>query len=188
MPKLELLVGTIASGKSTYSKKRAKEGAVIINDDSLVTALHGGDYKLYRSDFKPLYKSVEQSILALSLLNGRDVVVDRPNLTKDSRAKYLAIARAMEFESALILFPFTEPRTHALRRASHDMRGYTFEYWNKVAEAHISQYEPPEIDECYTYVTQMGVEEAIEKPRKDTKYEGVCDHCDFYLANCRCDD
>jgi dephospho-CoA kinase len=35
-PKIEVLVGMIASGKSTYSRSRAQDGAIIINDDGPV--------------------------------------------------------------------------------------------------------------------------------------------------------
>ena len=52
---LELLVGPIASGKSTYSNKAAKEGAIIVNDDAIVTALHGGDHTLYDKALKPRF-------------------------------------------------------------------------------------------------------------------------------------
>ena len=37
-----VLVGPIASGKSTYAQKMAVErGALIVNDDSIVTAIQG---------------------------------------------------------------------------------------------------------------------------------------------------
>ncbi len=39
--RVELLVGMIASGKSTYARRRAAEGAIIICDDAVKAALHG---------------------------------------------------------------------------------------------------------------------------------------------------
>jgi len=157
MSKLELLIGTIASGKSTYSRQRSKQGAIIINDDALVTALHGGYYNLYNKDLKPLYKSVEQSIMIHCILSGVDVVIDRPNLTKASRAKYLAIAKAMDIEVAQVIFPFQEPKVHALRRMGDNTRGYSFEHWLNVAKDHIGRYEPPEVDEGHDYIMQIEV-------------------------------
>jgi hypothetical protein len=40
---MQILVGPIASGKSTFARKRATEGALIINDDALAAILHAGD-------------------------------------------------------------------------------------------------------------------------------------------------
>ena len=39
-PKVEILVGPIASGKSTYLKHRVSQGAITINDDAIVNAVH----------------------------------------------------------------------------------------------------------------------------------------------------
>ena len=160
-PKLEILIGTIASGKSTYCTKRAEQGAIIVNDDAIVTALHGGNYKLYNKNLKPLYKAVELSIMMHSLIGGLDVVIDRPNLTRASRAKYLAPAVAMEFQVGFVVFPFKEPKVHAIRRCTDNTRGYDFAYWRRVAEHQIGQYEPPEVDEGQSYTWEL-VEEMEE--------------------------
>ncbi len=154
-PKLEILIGTIASGKSTYCTTRAEQGAIIINDDAIVTALHGGNYQLYNKKLKPLYKAVELSIMMHALIGGFDVVIDRPNLTRASRAKYLAPAVAMEFQVGFVVFPFKEPKVHAIRRCTDNARGYDFAYWQRVAERQISQYESPEVDEGHAYVWEL---------------------------------
>ena len=39
MPRIEVLVGMIASGKSTYARKRASEGAVCYDTDSCLGAV-----------------------------------------------------------------------------------------------------------------------------------------------------
>ena len=57
---IKVLVGHISSGKTTYSSQCAREGWVIINDDAIVNAVHGGDYTLYDKQWKPLYKGCEQ--------------------------------------------------------------------------------------------------------------------------------
>ncbi len=43
-PTLELLVGNIASGKSTWTAARAEQGWLTIENDSLLRSLHGGRY------------------------------------------------------------------------------------------------------------------------------------------------
>ena len=49
---IKLLVGCIASGKSTYCRNAAKAGTIIINDDDIVNMLHGGQYGLYDKKLK----------------------------------------------------------------------------------------------------------------------------------------
>jgi len=149
--RLEVLVGTIASGKSTYCRGRAAEGAIIINDDAIVTMVHG-DYRKYDKELKPLYRSIELSIMCLALNAGRDVIIDRPNLKKSSRAKYAAPARAMEFDVAFVLFPFVDPSEHARRRMESDGRGYDQGYWERVASEQMGLYEPVSESEDYTVV------------------------------------
>lgn len=72
---IEVLCGMIASGKSTYCVKKAKEGYVIVNDDSIVNAVHGGVYALYDKSFKPLYKSIEDHILHTAVAMGKHVII-----------------------------------------------------------------------------------------------------------------
>ena len=43
-PTLELLVDSIASGKSTWTRMRADQGWLTVNNDSLVRSMHGGQY------------------------------------------------------------------------------------------------------------------------------------------------
>lgn len=153
-PKIELLVGTIASGKSTYALRRAREGSIVVNDDSIVTMLHGGDYKLYSKDLKPLYKTVDLVVVTTALAMGLDVIVDRTNMTRASRKKWTGLASSFDVHIFAIQFPFETPEVHALRRMDHDPRGYTYTQWIEVAERHIRQYEPPSLYEGFDNIFQ----------------------------------
>jgi len=55
MRKIQILVGMIASGKSTYSKHAARLGFIVVNDDAIVNAVHGEDYTLYDKKLKLLW-------------------------------------------------------------------------------------------------------------------------------------
>ena len=144
MQRLELLVGPIASGKSTYCRQAAADGKIILNDDAIVTALHGGDYRLYSELLKPLYKAVENQIVMGALMMGKTVVVDRPNHSKQMRKRYIALAHSFDCEVDVVMFKREKPEIHALRRFNSDSRGHSMEYWIKVAKYHDSLYEPPD--------------------------------------------
>ena len=134
--KLELLCGPIASGKSTYCRQAANEGAIILNDDSIVTAIHGGDYRLYNKSLKPLYKSVENSLISTALAMGLRVVVDRPNHSIKMRQRYIAIGKSFDVPVEVILFKRELPEIHGERRFKSDARGHDLNYWIDVARAH----------------------------------------------------
>lgn len=153
----EVLVGMIASGKSTYAAKRAAAGAVIINADAIVTAIHGGNYKLYHDAYKPVYKGIEHSIASLAVAAGRDVVVDNCNQSVATRARWIAVAKSLSQPCVAVVFPKETCEVHAKRRASADARGYTEEQWLGVAKRHSAQYVQPNESEGF---------DAIRTPEK----------------------
>lgn len=138
---IEILVGNIASGKSTYAAKRAKEGALIINDDSIVTSVHG-DYKLYSKKAKCVYKNVEMAIFNSAAHLGLDIIIDKTNMTRATRLRWETLGKAYEIPVKLVVFKMEDPEVHAARRFKSDARGYSYEEWLKVAERMNAQYEP----------------------------------------------
>lgn len=142
--KLELLVGPIASGKSTYCRKAADEGAIILNDDSIVTALHGGDYRLYKEGLKPLYKTIETTIVSTALAMGLRVIVDRPNHSRKMRRRFIGLAHSLDAMVQLVMFKRETPEVHGQRRFNSESRGHSLDYWVNVAKAHERIYEPPD--------------------------------------------
>jgi len=151
MSKLEILCGPIASGKSTYCKQAAEQGAIIVNDDAIVMALHGGNYKLYNEKLKPIYKGIEDFIIRTSLLLGQTVVVDRPNLKRKTRQRYTKLVvqlkkyHSFKIPVYLIVTDKEDPSIHAERRAKYDNRGMSYKEWLEVTHRHNKIYEPPDL-------------------------------------------
>lgn len=154
MPKLVVLIGNVASGKSTYCKQAAAHGSIIVNDDSITNAVHAGLYTQYDKSLKPLYKSVENTIIQLGLALGRNVIIDRPNIRRASRRRYIGLAHSLDAIVELVMFPREIPEIHAQRRANHDARGYNYDYWLKAAQVFDTKFEPPTADEGYDEITQ----------------------------------
>jgi predicted kinase len=152
---VEMLIGMIASSKSTYSRKRAMEGALIVNDDSIVNAIHAGMNTLYQEDLKFLYKYIEDTILSDGVIHSKDVVIDCPNLDKKRRSRYINNIRDLDVKIVAIVFPMVSPEEHALRRFNSDSRGYDLEYWTKVAREHFKSYEPVSIDEGFNEIIYL---------------------------------
>jgi hypothetical protein len=153
---IEVLVGMIASGKSSWAKDRANEGAIIINDDAIVNAVHADIYTLYSKSLKPLYKSIEDHIFHTAAAMGLDIVVDKGlSQSAASRQRWIALGRSLDISVHCILFEVFEPEIHAQRRFDSDNRGWSLEYWKDVAQSHYDRYEPPTIEEGFdTVVTR----------------------------------
>lgn len=151
MPTLEVLVGMIASGKSTYARKRADEGALVISHDDLTEMLHAR-YR-YEDGLREVYRGIEKALAVEILLSGRDVIIDRTHLTRESRARWVRFARATIYRPRIVavVFPVESPGVHAERRFESDSRGRPWEDWVRVALHHHAQYleEPIKDDEGF---------------------------------------
>ncbi len=161
-PVVQILVGMIASGKSTYARFAAATGAVIVNDDDIVMALHGGNYDGYQDALKPLYKSIENNIVTTAVALGRDVVVDRGlNVSALARSRWLSLARSLDVPCEAVVFPVESPAVHATRRSRHDDRGLSFEAWLSVAQKHAQQYCQPRAEEGFAGVFDVEFERDV---------------------------
>lgn len=159
-PKMYMLVGMIASGKSSYCKNAAKAGHLTLNDDSVVNMLHADNYSLYAKELKVLYKSIETSIASLALCHGKSIIIDRGvNVSDKGRKRWLALAGSYDVPCEAIIFPHTHTSVHATRRVKHDGRGYGFEYWFDVANHHESIYVEPTLGEGFDKIHQISFEQ-----------------------------
>lgn len=153
--RLIILVGMIASGKSSICAQKAQEGALIINDDAIVSAVHGGNYRLYNKALKPLYKTIEQTLLATGLAMGRTVIVDRPCFKRMTRLRYVSLAKSFDAPITCYTFVKEHESIHAERRYHSDPRGYGMDYWMEVATRHSAQWEEPALEEGYDELVKV---------------------------------
>jgi len=148
--RIEVLVGMIASGKSTYARKRADEGALVISHDALTEMLHAS-YR-YEESLWQAYRTMEESIAFNCLSAGRDVVIDRTHLTHESRQRWIKLrdnyvslntfnGREPQVSIVAVVFPVEAPAIHARRRELHDDRGRSYDEWFKVAAHHYRQIQ-----------------------------------------------
>lgn len=94
-PKLLVLKGLPASGKSTYAKRMTEQGYIRINKDDLRESLFGGNYK--RKDEKTIIR-VRNAIIEDALSHNKSVVVDDTNLNPIHIKDLTAVARKFNVE------------------------------------------------------------------------------------------
>jgi predicted kinase len=151
--KLQVLVGMIASGKSTYARQAARHGVLCVNDDAIVNLIHADQYDLYDPKIKALYKSIENHIVGTCLALGRNVLIDRGlNVSPKARQRWIALARSFDARCEALVFANEGPQAHAERRFQSDSRGCSLEFWMKAARRHDSLFVPPTLEEGFEAV------------------------------------
>jgi predicted kinase len=83
-----ILIGNIASGKSTAALEFLKYDFKVVSADGIRRALHGGEY-IFDKQVESIIWSCEFRLFTLLLEHGYSVVVDATNLTKYRRNRYL---------------------------------------------------------------------------------------------------
>lgn len=160
MSKIQVLVGMVASGKSSYCRNAAKQGVICMNDDAIVNMLHGENYTLYDPKLKLLYKSIENHVIATSLAMGRIVAVDRGlNIDARGRARWVSLAKSFDVPCEAILFHKDTPEIHAKRRTQSDARNRTYDYWLSVARNHSARHVEPTTEEGFTAIHYVSFED-----------------------------
>lgn len=163
-PTIEVLVGMIASGKSTYARERADQGALVISHDDLTQMLHAR-YR-YEPGLRACYRAMMVQLAVNAIVAGRDVIVDRTHLTRESRQLWIETARGAGVRVIAVVFPIEPAAIHAERRFRADARGRTLEEWHQLAAHHAVQagVEPLMIAEQFDAIDwRSGVpREAIE--------------------------
>lgn len=149
MSKLIVLVGNIGCGKSTEAARLAKEtGAVVVNMDSIQQMVSGGVYGAYDVAKKELYQDIEHIAIKSALERGLDVVIDRTNMDKKRRARFIAIGKCHGAE--ICSFDFGPGTESDLERRLTDPRDIPAEKWREVFESMSNAYEQPSSDEGFT--------------------------------------
>ena len=160
MAKIQILIGMIASGKSSYCKNIARKGHLCINDDAIVNMLHADQYNLYDQNLKLLYKSIENHIISSALCLNKNVLIDRAlNISFQGRQRYIALAKSFDVKCEALVFTNEGPEVHALRRTQSDCRGYDLDYWMRVAKTHDKLYCEPTLEEGFDNIYQVSFEQ-----------------------------
>jgi predicted kinase len=156
---ITLLCGTIGSGKSSFTKTQCSISPLTfcLNDDALITMLHGGNYS-YNKSIEQVYKIIENSIIDKVLGCGLSLIIDKTCLNKKSRQRYIDFAKTYKQKINCIVFPIESPEIHARRRYEHDNRSLSYEKWLSVAQEHISKYEEPSIKEGFNEIIRYSRE------------------------------
>lgn len=146
MPCLTLLVGNVGSGKSLLASKLSRlHGDVVLNLDAIQESMSGGRYNAYDANKKEIYSAIEKILVGESLKMGFGVVIDRTNMSREIRKKYIDLAK--EHKVPVMCFNFGPGTSEELQRRIDNPRDHSPEKWREVHTRLRASYEEPSSDE-----------------------------------------
>lgn len=153
LPAMHMMIGNVGSGKSEMAKHLAKKfNAVIVNMDGIQESMHGF-YGGYRQDIKSLYQKVENDIIEGALESGVSVVVDRTNMDRKTRKRFVDIARKYRVEIHAYEMPSLFEEDIEIRMKNH--RNISRNKWISIMAELQSRFESPELDEGFSSVKHV---------------------------------
>jgi predicted kinase len=158
MSKKELIIaiGNIGTGKSLIARKYALKGYVVVNMDSIVTMLDGGEFGRYDSDKAVLYRTIEKAVLHELFETERPVFLDRTCVNTIAREKYIIMAK--EYGYKVTALDFGPGDIATVQRRKEDNKGVSIETWDSVHQYFKTRYEPADLKE--------GFDDIIEAPKR----------------------
>jgi Predicted kinase len=153
---MNIFVGNIGSGKSVVARKLAFQGAAVFNMDSFQQMIAGGEYGAYDVAKKDIYQEAENLTIRKALEAGLSVVVDRTNMDRKRRERFIKIGQ--EFGAHIVAYDWGMGTPNNVLRRMKAPRGIPMQQWQDVYGTMLRSYEPPCIEE--------GIDEIIIPPAK----------------------
>lgn len=153
---LIIAIGNIGTGKSLIARKYALKGYVVVNMDSIVTMLDGGEFGRYDSGKAVLYRAAEIAILHELFEAESPVFLDRTCINTIAREKHILMAKEYGYKVTALDFGPGDMAT--VQRRKEDNKGVSIETWDSVHQYFKTRYEPADLKE--------GFDDIIEAPKK----------------------
>ena len=149
--RMYIMCGNVGTGKSLFAKKIAKlEGGVIVNMDSIVESVHGGDNDRYNSVLRPIYHAAEKALIAEAAKESVPIIVDRTCIDRNARSRYIQAAKRRGYRVIAVDFgPGTEDSLH---RRVIEGRGIPRFQWEGTHSYMQGKWEPPVLEEGFDHV------------------------------------
>jgi len=145
-------VGNVGTGKSLIARKYAQNGCNVINMDTIQAMIAGGIYGRYRNHKRQVYHEIETAAIKASIENKQSVYIDRTNINRKTREKYLKIGK--EHGSYVVAIDFGPGGVSSIERRQEDPKGISNKTWSVVHSDLQNKYEKPTTEEGFNLVTQ----------------------------------
>ena len=151
MKRLIILVGNIASGKTTLVKDLVKLGYLVLSRDDIRYMLGGGEY-IWDTNLEKIIKDIQLSLLRKIVRKKYDVVIDGTNMSMMSREDALAIANKAGYETIAYVMPKISKKKSVERRLANNHGNTTKKQWEDIWLKFDMWYEEPTHEEGFNKI------------------------------------
>lgn len=151
MPNLKVFTGNIGCGKSFLASRFAKQfNDVVVNMDSIQQMVGGYEYGLYDNNKKEIYQSIETAAIEQALSGGHGVVIDRTNMDRKRRARFIEIGK--KYAANIISYDWGIGSIDGANRRIKHSHSIPASTWGQVYEFMKKSYERPSLDEGFSKI------------------------------------
>ena len=150
-----VLVGQIASGKSTWVNNQDMEGVIISKDDLRKNYAYMiyQDY-IYDDYLEPIIQNIcELTLYACLHLEVENIIIDETNMTRKSRSWIFDVRDISDYRVVAVVFPDFGEDVHVQRRMKDNHGQVTETKWREVYRDKKKRYQEP--------IEQEGFDEII---------------------------
>jgi len=122
-----ITIGLPGSGKSTWSRDKAKKDNLIIVCRDALRTMVKNEY-IFDKDLESLVASMANACIKEAILDSRSIIIDETNLTKSIRASWLQLC-PRDYKKYFVWFKETEKN---LDRRMQEHRGISRENGNQL--------------------------------------------------------
>jgi tRNA uridine 5-carbamoylmethylation protein Kti12 len=179
MRKLFILVGNVASGKTSWIKKYLKfiekeNTPVVLSKDAIRTMMGAGEY-LWDKSLEGVVHDCFIEMLRLFMFQKIDIICDETNMRKSTRFKLLSLAHTLGYNSFAVLMPHITMDETIRRRCQGEESawGFSKEIWQEVYKRKDEAFVEPTIDEGFKEIWRptFRVSARFENKSNNAKHE-----------------
>ena len=151
---LIMLIGNIGSGKSTYAKKLAKEGYIVISRDALRYMIGAGEY-VFNHYYERVISQWTKELVEIAMENKVNIVLDECCMNKYIRWCYLHIAMEHKYKVKAIVMPYLTKKESVDRRLKSNHGNGNRVLWNSVWSQFNKVYIKPSMKEGFSKIVYV---------------------------------
>jgi hypothetical protein len=157
-----LPIGNTGCGKTLLSKRFVLNDVVRVCLDDVLETMHGTSL-FSEPKLAEVYRQIEEDAIAGALTRGLSVYVDRPNIDRKTRARYISLARFVSEKRAqrggdgvkVVAFDFGPGTEGDVMRRRLAPKGHLQEAWERVSKCLSVCYEPAVLDEGFAEIVPV---------------------------------
>jgi len=153
-----MILGNIASGKSTECAGYVQHGYALVSGDEKRYEWGGGEYVFDAARESELLDSLYQDTCSLMDV-GRNIVVDETwiSITRARRHPYIALARERGYKIICVVMPRRSMEAAVAARLKNEHGTFGRERWESVWKMFDEMYEEPVVEEGFSSIVYSRV-------------------------------